>query len=353
MGYETKWKSQTVRKAASASHNHAAFRQTISHSGSKGESLSEFGGTMASELSKDGPKRNSEPGQMGTAIPLDRSSEREAKEKATARSWCNRIRHRLMDVKTYCASDSGRLRSPIYARGGVETVTQRFWLELPKAGTTRSSKRRKSHCTLEKQDMASYKKKPKDLGPILPFWTKAGFCSYRTFVKLGHLRAAHRSFVIATGVIGSRSSEVSPYLLVVNTWVFMSVFMPITSPERKSLLFCGICCIICAGMLFWSGTVGLSTKGQTSKFSWKRPSVFMSIDFLAMPRKLIRLNMFGLMENAICPTVCMKTRFTWGLICIVPSVEYAVLSNFLNLAFNTRNSLGHELCMNNNVSIIS
>lgn len=343
MGHETKRKSQTVRKAASTGHNHAAFRQTLPHGSGKCESLFEFSGTMASELSKAGPKRNSEPGQMGAAILLDRKSEREVKEKTATRSCPNRLRHRSMDVKTYCTIDSGRLRRPLYARGGVETVAKRFWLELSKAGTTRSAKRRKGDCVLEEKNMAPYKKKPKTLGLILHFWTKAGSCSYRTFVRLGLLRAAHRSFGIATVVIKSRLSEVSPYLLAITAWAFMPVFMLITSLALKSLLFCVICCVICVSMLFWSGMAVLSTKEEMLKIFCKRPSVFTSIGFLAMLRNSIRLSMFGLMENAICPTVCMKIRFGWGPICIAPSDGCVVLNNFSNPAFNTRNFLGHEL----------
>ena len=342
MVYETTRKSQAIGSAASASHRHAAFRQNLSDRGEKIEIIPEFGSALVSDLSEERPARNSEPGQMGTSLTVDRSSERKAEENAFARSCGSRTHHRPMDIKTYRTADSCRLRRPLYARRGMEAFTPRFWLELSKAATTRSAKRRKGHCVLEAQDMAQYKKKPENLRPILPSWTKVVFCLYRTSEKLGLLWAAHRSFVTATGVIKSRPSGVSPYPLAATIWVFMSVSMPITSPVRKSSLFCGICCVICAGTFFWSGTMAPSTRGRMLKLFCKRPSDFTSTGFPVMLQNSIRLNMFGLMGNAIFQTARMRTRIIWDRICIVQSAECEVLRNSLNRALHIRRSLGHE-----------
>ena len=279
---------------------------------------------------------------MGTTFSLDRSSERKAEEKAAERSCSSRTRHRPMDIKAYRTADSCRLRRPLHACRSMEAITPRFWLELSKAATTRSAKRRKGHCVLEAQDMAQYKKKPENLRPILPSWTKAVFCSYRTSAKRGLLRAAHRSCATATGVIKSRPSAVSPCPLAATILVFMSVSMPITSRARRSSLFWGICCAICAGTLFLSGTMAPSTREQTLKLSCKRPSDFMSTGFPVMLLNSIRLNMFGLMGNAIFPTAPMKIRIIWDLIYTVLLAECAVLKGSLNRVLHIRKSLGHK-----------
>src|SRR5271157_2981277 len=223
MVYETTRKSLAIRKTSSTSHRHAALRQNLSHGCATVESIPELGGAMVSGLSEERPRRYSESSQMGTALTIDRSSERKAEADTVARSCGNRTRHRSMDLKTYRTTDKGRLWRPVYACRGMEAVTPRFWLELSKAAATCSAKKRKGHCIVEAQDMAHFKKKPESLMPISPFWMKAAFCLYRTSAKPGLPRAAHRSFATATGVIKSRPSAASPYPPAAVVWVFMSV----------------------------------------------------------------------------------------------------------------------------------
>jgi len=342
MGYETTRKSQAVRKTPSTSHRHVAFRQNLPYRCTKVKGFLEFGSALVSGLSEERPSRDSELCQVGTAVTVDRLSERKAEEKVAERSCSFRTHHRPMDVETHCAANPCRLRCPIYACGGMEAITPRFRLELSKTATTRLATKRKGHCVLETQDMAQYKKKPENLRPTLLSWTKAGFCSYRMSVKPGLLRAAHRSFATATSVIRSRPSEVSPYPLAATVLVFMSVSMRITSPDGKSSLSCGICCVICADMLFLSGTAAPSTRGRMLRLSCKRPSDFISTGFPVMLRNSIRLNMFGLMGNAIFLTARMKTRIIWDLIYIALLAECVLLRSSLNHALHIPRSLGHE-----------
>lgn len=349
MRYETKRKPRTVRKAASTSHSHAAFRQTLPHCGSRVESVPKFCSALVSNLSEEGPTRHSEPGQMGAALPIGRTSERTAEEKAAERSRSSWAYHRPMDVKAYRTTDSGRLRSPLYARGGMETVAPQFWVELSEARETRSSKRRKGHSLLEEKYLAPYKKKPKNLGPTWRSWTKAGSCSYRLYVKPGLRRVRRQSCATVTAMKKSRPLAALRYLPDGSALDFSSNFMPITSPAGKSSVSCSICCVICVGMWCLSGTVAPSIRERMLRRSWKRPDDFMSIDFPAMHRNSIRLNTFGRMVSATFLTAHTKTRIAWALICVGLLGGFAVLSSFFSRVLNTRSFLGREYF---NVSII-
>jgi hypothetical protein len=342
MGYETTRKSQAFRTTSATSHLHASFRQNLPHGGSYGEMFPEFGCSLVSSISDGRPASNTQPRKMGTPLIINPETEEKAETDAFTGSCSSRTCHRPMDAATYRTTDKIRFWRPIYACRGMETFTQRFWMELSKATTTRFATKRKGHRLVEAQDMAFFKKKPARLMRTSSFWTKADFCLFPTSEKHGPRLAAHRSFATVTCAIKSRPLDALLYPLAVDVLAFMSDFMRIILLVRKSFCFYGICFATYAGKLSYFGIAAPSIRGLMSKRFFERPNGFMSTGSPAMHRNLIRLNTFGLMANVTFPTVCTKTRIIWDHICIVLSVEFGVLRDYLNRVSNIQKYLGHD-----------
>jgi len=350
MVHENKRKSKTVRNAASASHRHAAFRQNIPYGGTNIECFPEFGGSLVPNVSKKGTIWNSESSPMGTTLFIDRFTKRKIEKAATARSCGSRLHHRSMDAETYCTIDSNGIPRPLHACWSMETIAQRFRVELPETGEASSTKERESHCRMEKEDMAPYKKKPKNLGPTLHFLTKVAFCSFRLFAKRGLRWGKHQFFATATAMKKYRVLAALPFLPAASVLDCLSVSMPITSRGGKLLVSCDICCVICVNRLSLFGMVVRFIREQMLKPFWSGRNGFMYIDFLPMLRNLIRLNTSGLTASAIFPTALMKIRTVLAFMFVVPSIEFVIPNNYSSRVLNIRNCHGIGF---NNVSIIS
>jgi hypothetical protein len=285
MGYETTWKSRVVRKSASAGHSYAPWRHTIPYGGAEIESVPEFGGTVVSSLSQERQERNLPPRPLGATIPFSPSSERKVEEKTSPRSCHSRILHRLVDAPAYRTNDSIRFRSSVYACRRMENVTPRFRMELSKAGTASLATGRKGHSILEIQDVATYKKKPKNLRRISCLSMKADSCSYPMSVKRGLPQDVRRYSDIAISMRRFRSLAVFPCRPTAIGLACMSDFMPIISTAPMLPFSCGTCCGICASMWFWFWIMALSINDVTSVISFVKFDDFTSIGCQVMRRK--------------------------------------------------------------------
>lgn len=350
MGHETKREPQAVGKAAAKGHCHAACRQVLPSCIRKDQGFHKFGCALVPDLSKERARGNPEPSQMGTAIPFNRSAEERIGKNTAERSHCIRIYHRSMDTKADCTANPHHVRSVLYLCGGLEASTPNFWMELPKAGTTCFAKKRKSHCILEKGNVALYKKKPTNLVPTWRFLTRAVSCLCRLFEKPGRQEGKHPSCATVTVMRRFRPLEALPSLLIVDVLDCMFGSMHIILRAGKLLGSCGICCVICVGRWCWSGMVAPFIKGEMLKASCKIRKDFMSTVSLDTHRNLIRLNMCGRTASVTCLTAHTKIRIAWGLIFAALSKEFIILRDSLSHALIFRSFLGHEGC---SVSIIS
>lgn len=337
MGHETKRKSKTIGSAALRSDRHAAFRKNLPLCSGQLASVFEFGRALVSDLSKERTNRYPEPSAMGKAIFVDGFPKGEVKKEVAERRSGSRTHHRLMDAETDRGADSKGFRYSLYPCGGMEASPQRFSLELSKAGTTRFAEGREGHRRLEKQELAAYKKKPKNLGPIWRFSTKAGSCSSRWFVGVGHRQVRRRFCDTVTVMIKYPPSAALPYPPAADVLDFISDSMRITLPAAKSSLFCDICFAICADMLYSFGMAVLYIGKQLLRNFWKKQSDFIYIAFLVMRRNSIRLNTFGPMANVTSPTAHMKILIGCAYICVGQSGKCAIHSNCLNPAYYTQN----------------
>ena len=347
--HETSWKSRSVGETAVSSDNNASRGANLSRRSRKVESLVEFCRAVVSELSQERSARHSEPSQVGTPVFVGNPPKRKIGATAAARSNSRWTFHRPMDFEASGPSDSDKLRSSLHTCRRVEIIAQRSGVELPEAGKTGVAKRRGSHRPLEGANMAPYKKKPKNLGPIWHFSTKAGSCSYRTFVEPGLRPVVHPFSATAIGVTRSRLLAASPCPPVESGWDFMFVSTQTTSREPKSFITCNILCVTSAGTWSWFGTMVKSTKEKTSKFFCSTPHASTFSHSHLMHRNSILSNKFGLMANETCRTAPMKTRSISASISAGPFTGYTTLNSFSSLASNTRSYHGHDLC----VSIIS
>ena len=342
MGHENKRNPQGIGKTTAAGHCHVTLRQNLPLCRRKAESLFKLDCSLVSNLPEGRPQGNSEPSPMGAASFVDRATKNRFEENVAARCRISRSCHRHMDAEAYFKTDSDKIRHRLYPCRSLEAITPQFWLELPEAGEAGFAAKREGHCRMEKQDLAQYKKKPKNLGPTWHSWTKAGLCSYRLSVKHGLLRAKHQSSDIATAMRRSRQLAVLQSRLEVDDSAFMSVSTLTTSQGMRSLASSDTCCGTCESRWFLYGTEGPFIKERMLKRSWKKTNDSMYSACPVTPPNSTQLNTSGHTVSETCLTAPTKPPTTWEHICGVPSEESEARSDFLSRVSNIRRSHGHE-----------
>lgn len=172
MGHETPWNNATVGGAAPTCHKVVEGGPILIRRCPEPELIREQRLPLVAGFS-------GERHEWIAACPGFRTSSKadpgpEAKADAYPFTQClgRRIRHGLVDTGPNRKCDSAALRSALSPLPHLEAVA-RSGLVLPEARNPGTGERRRSHRALEALPVAAYKKKPKDLGPISSFSTRA------------------------------------------------------------------------------------------------------------------------------------------------------------------------------------
>ena len=175
-----------------------------------------------------------------------------------------RLSQRPLDFKENCVGNSKRIRGAVSPQSYLADPARRG-VVLPGSRAACHSTRREGHRTLEALQVAAYKKKPKDLGPILFSWMKAASCLSPHAVARGGRGVARRSSTTVTSMIASRHWLRFPYRPSTNTWACTCAFSRTISRPWTRHSFCVNCCNIFAVRSFCFGIADAYTRARSSQ----------------------------------------------------------------------------------------
>lgn len=314
-GHETLWNQSTAGNPKTPGNCDVEGREDVSICRRDLKRFIKFGSAMApnpSEKRTEGTKIeiNSWPPR-----PALRSREKKAEIPTHQRASGRRIRHEYLDTQTHRSTDKKALWYSLSSGTHLEINVERFKLDLSKTRTPGYSTRRKSDCSLEKTNMATYKKTLGDLKRIWCSWTKAVSSSSPMLEKRGLLLAKRRFYDTAINVTEFPLFPVSLYLHVNTAWDSMSNFIPRTLPELKLFNTFSYCCGTCQGMWFFYGTVEqyIAAKLLLNFFCATKNSMFT--DSPLMRQNLTLTNLSGPKQNALCPILHQKIYLNLAFIC--------------------------------------
>lgn len=304
MGHETPWPSGNVGEAQAESHHFAPVRQNLSGGGRRGKFLSKFCGAVASNLPearKGGAPSSTNPRSPSAPVfPREKTIGRDF----TDGSAGSRLSDRPLDPE---ASGSGGREAvwdslldsqSVEADGGAG-------VELPEARNAGAGEGREGDFPLETLQMASYKKRPKDLAPISHSSMKAGSCWFPTSFALGPLAVRRRICGLpGDGDIKSPPSPRSRFLPgVINSRSTPDSIGTKTSALPRWPSSSGICSNICADRWYCSGMTALLTRAVRLSNSSSVIRDCISTAFQVTLPNSIRRNSSGPTSNALWPIV--------------------------------------------------
>ena len=222
MGHETPWIPRGTGKAPSESHCPAEGRQDKPIGGSTySGSIQELRfsmvprvpeGRLQSPSFKDDPRASSQAFSKREGNP---------KRAALVRPAGCRVSDRPLDLEADCPNHPQAAWNSVSPQPCVENPSG-DGLELPETRTPGSTKERERNCAVEGLPVASYKKKPKDLGPIWFSWMNRAFCSFPISVAPGLRKGKLPFSITSTNKTGFPPSMPCRCRRNGNVWRFIS-----------------------------------------------------------------------------------------------------------------------------------
>src|SRR3989338_528167 len=204
--------------------------------------------------------------RSGHRTPPEADPGTEAKADAYSLAQClgRRIRHGPLDPGTNRGGNPAALWGGLSPLPRLEAVA-RAGLVLPEARDQGAGERRGSDRALEALPVAAYKKKPKDLGAISSFSTRAGSSCFPTSVGPGHLKDRRRFCVVPD--TGRRFRLSRPWLYRRTAGGWHST--PVSTPRRTSIPSWppnswDTCSKRCGDLSCFFGIAAISTRGRRS-----------------------------------------------------------------------------------------
>jgi len=285
----------------------------------------------------------------GTSLSAVCPTEDRADPTAFGRSTSCGVHNGPLDLETSCASHLETVSHSISSQPLVATFGT-TGMELSKTRTTRQAEGRGSNRQVDREGLASHKKKPQDLAPISYSWMKAGFCSSPMCDAHGLQKVRRPTFTIGSSRTESLPLEPSRFLHTGGTWDFTFNSVLEASSMLTSLASCSICSNTSEERSSSCGIEELFTAIIPSDPSLMLiqdciQSFFQNMLPSSTPRNISGTGRISRSQIA-SPTV----RHTFTVNCTPSPVNYDILSNLSGHAFTQANCLGgddmlfHYLC---------
>ncbi len=319
MGHETPWIPRGTGKAPPSRHRFAERRQANPLSRCAfGGGIKKLGIPMVPRVPDgrvQGPSFKNDSRPSAQAV-----SDREGQTLGTpfVGSTGRGVSDRSLDLKSDCPNHPEALWGAISPESCM-ALASGDGMELPETRAPGLTKERERNRPLESLSMASYKKTPKDVGPIWYSSMSRASCSFRTSVELGLRKGTPRSSITSTNRTGfprlmpcrfRRNGSASPFIsglgcAILTAWTF------VLSSKSCSNIFGGpwSCC----------GIGGQSIAGKRSNSSSRRIHEFIWNTSRPMHLSLIPQNMFGTKPTGPFPILrrrawatskrCYETRY--------------------------------------------
>ena len=322
IGYETIWRPTATGAAAPASHRVAEKDQKPAGGVPEDRMFGEFSLPLVERVSEERRKGFKTEASAGKAHEIDPASKKDGDTDFVKRSVELRVFNRCLDATSGGRSD----RKPFWHFISPEpsmAVSAGTGVELPETGETGTGTEPEGNCTLEKEQLAVYKKKPKNLMLTWSFWTKAGSFWHPMLSERG-LHEGKRLYCSAPITV----KRFRPFLhsaSLPNEGMLPCTpdFIPTeTSNPLKWLGFSGICSSTSAAMWYCSGIGVLRIKERRLKKSLENIIVYTASGFPDMHQNSIRMNSYGILSNALCPIVCQKICVILNNYCILQCKRY-------------------------------
>ena len=194
--------------------------------------------------------------------------------------------------------------SPQPCLAGVTAVA----LVLPSARTPARAAGRGSRGTLEAIQVAAYKKRRENLGPIWPSLMKAAFCSFPRAGGRGGRKLILPRFPTATSTTASRPWRCSRSVRCASASGCTLTFSRTTSKPRMSPRSCASFCVTCSDRSSCCGTKARYTRGLSSSESCGTTPACRLNGSPSTPRNSTRPNKSGTSSRVTRPTVCRWTN---------------------------------------------
>ena len=341
MGHATPWNPSATGSAPMSSCRSAASRQNVSVCRGNSECLDQLCGTLGPELSPGWDSRSAAQANAWASAVVVPVAQAQAAATAGEGRSSGGIHDRPVDSAADCQADREAFRDSL-PPGPCVAGDDESGMDVPEAGTPGHAERRGSHRPLENIRVATYKKKPEDLGPISYSSTKAGSSSSLTSARPGPRSGIRRSSGTATSEIESLPSPLSLFPHRASGLDFTSVFTAPTSRGWRSLDSCATFSGICADPLCSSGMVAPSTGASSSRSFCANTSDSMCIGSRPMPQSSTRTSSCGRKPKAPWPTVRPRTSRNLGAGFAARSIASEIPSAFFGLAFTLLTYRGHD-----------
>ena len=281
VGYETPGNPAATGKATPTGHPVAKKRQESVGSGPRPERFGELCVPVVAELQEKRAERTKVHPHTGSSCKALRVPGEETGEVTFERTPGRRLHHRPVDPRAHRQVDREASRRPVPSLPCLE-ASEESGLELPETRAPGLTEGRGGHRTVEEEQMAPDKKKPKNLGPISFSSMKVGSCLSLTSNAPGPLRAALLSFIISTDKIVSPPSTPLVCLPKEGEWPCTSDCTPKISQAWRSVVSSGISFDISPARSSFCGTGERSTATTRS-----RPCSFATPGFMRSPSQLM------------------------------------------------------------------
>jgi hypothetical protein len=311
IGYETLWNRTAVGKAAPAGHPAAKSGQKSVGSGTGLKRIGKFSVSLVPDIPRKGFTGATSPTHSRTPAQTIQVSEESVGEVAPEGTRGCRLSDRPMDLKAGSQSDRSRVWGSISPLPCLEALDEPG-VELSETRAPCVAKGRRKNCSLEALPLATYKKKPKDLGPIWFSLMNLVFCLFPTSPVPGRPKGRPLSFIIPIS-----RTEFLPLVLSrcppkKGAWHFIFGFAHAILQVWMCVLSSRTCSDILGVQWFCCGTEEPFTGGKKSgDSSLVNNKDCMFISFLPMLQNLTLRNMFGIRLIVRSPTV--HQRISWSL----------------------------------------
>ena len=343
--HETTWNIASVGNPALTRHRVSARRDDLSASCRQNPLFFELCCPLEAGPQKIRESRPKAETGIGTPGPFVTRSKKATGGHAAAEPIKGGVSHRRLDAESHPSGNRDQIRGAVYPAQYLEN-SDRVGLELPEAGEACTGEGRKGHSQMETLSMAAYKKKPKDLAPILCFLTKAASSWFRTWSALGRPKGRRRNCGVPA--VGERflPSPPSVSLQSADGWPSTRDFIEAkTSSLRRSSSFSGIFSNISAGPSCCSGIPGCRIGASWLKILLANILAFKHFGSQAMRRSLTQMNMCGAILSAQLRIVFRRISAILSGLCIRRSRGCGNLKAFCGVVFT------HPSCHGVNVSI--
>ena len=303
--HETLWNRTAVGKAAPAGHPAVKSGQESVGSSTSLKCIGKLSVSLVPDIPREGFTGATPPTHSRTstqAVEVTEESIGEGAPEGTPGRW---LSDRLMDLKAGCQSDRPRVWGSISSLPRLE-APGRHRLELSETRASSLAKGRRRNCPLEALPLASYKKKPKNLGPIWYFSMNLDSCLFLTSPVPGRRKARLLFFTIFISRTESLRSMLSRCPRKEGAGPFIFDFAHAISTVWMSGLSSKVCSSISGVRWFCCGIGGRFTAVKKSNdSSWVVPDC-MSMNSPPMLQSSTRRNMFG--TRPIVPSPIVRLR---------------------------------------------